>query len=48
MRRTAALNQRDDEPDDRNCESVNRERIDQDVNVFGLTEILAKSREHDR
>ena len=42
LRLAAALEERDDEANDTHREAVNRQRVDQDVDVFRLTEILAE------
>src|SRR6478736_6806929 len=47
LRAATALHERDDETDDAHRQSVNRQWVDQDVNVFGLTEILAECGEHE-
>ena len=42
LRCATALNKGDDERDDAHRQSVDRQRVDQDMNVFRLTKILAK------
>ena len=46
LRAPAALDERDEKADDAHREPVDRQRVDEDVDVFGLAEILAECGKH--